>query len=68
MSIICLVRGMSLIGVNTIGLLSLVCLLMGIIASFQRYTGYLNFIKDPINHVLLLIPVHALLLILPHCD
>ena len=29
--------------------------------SFQRYTGYLNFINYPISHVLLLILVHVLL-------
>ena len=27
---------------------NLVCLLMRITASFLRYSGYLNFIKDPI--------------------
>ena len=37
-------------------------LLMRIIASLLRYTGYLNFIKDPISHVLLLILSHVLLL------
>ena len=49
-------------------------LLMRIIASFLRYTGYLNFINDPISSVLLLILVHVLLpsclyfYFLPHCD
>ena len=38
------------------------CLLMRTIASFQRCTGYLNFIHGPISHVLLLILVHVLLL------
>ena len=33
-----------------------------IMVSFLRYTGYLNFIKDVINHVLWLISVRALLL------
>ena len=42
----------------------LVCLLMRIIASFLRYTGYLNFINDPIGRVLLLILAHVLL---PRC-
>ena len=32
------------------------------IASFVRYTGFLNFIKDSISHVLLLILTHVLLL------
>ena len=32
--------------------------------SFQRYTGYINFINDPISHVLLLIRVRVLL---PSC-
>ena len=32
---------------------------MRTIASFQRYTGYLNFIHCPITHVLLLILVHV---------
>ena len=53
---------MSLVGIDDIWLLSLVYLLMRIIASFLRYTGYLNIIKDPICHVLLLILVHVLLL------
>ena len=35
------------------------CLLMRTIASFQRYTGYLNFINGPISRVLLLILVHV---------
>ena len=39
--------------------LSLGCLLMSTIASFQGYTGYLNFINGPISLVLLLILVHA---------
>ena len=60
--IICLTRSLSLIGIANIWLLSLVCLLMRIIANFLRYTGYLNFIKDPINHVLLQILVHVLIL------
>ena len=32
-----------MIGIGAIRLLSLVCLLMWIIASILRYTGYLNF-------------------------
>ena len=40
------------------------CLLMRTIASFQRYTGYLNFINGPISRALLLILVHVQL---PSC-
>ena len=72
MSITGFMRRLSLIGIDAIWQLSLGCLLMRTIASFQRYTGYLNFINGPINHVLLLILVHAQLLsclfFLPHCD
>ena len=57
MSIICLTRGMSLIGIGVTWLLSLVYLLMITITSFLRYSGYLNIKKDYINHVLLLILV-----------
>ena len=49
-----LTRSMSLIDIDAIWLLSLVYLLMRIIASFLRYTGYQNFIKDHIRHVILL--------------
>ena len=42
--------------------LSLGCLLMRTIASFLRYTVYLNFINGPISRVLLLILVHVQLL------
>ena len=35
---------------------------MRIIASFLRYIGYLNYIKEPINNVLLPILVHVLIL------
>ena len=67
-------RGLSLI--IEIWLLNLACLLMRTIACFisYNYSGYLNFIKDPISHVLLLFLVHVLLLsyyifdFLPHCD
>ena len=38
--------------------LSLGCLLMRTIASFLRYTGYLNFINGPTSRVLLPILVH----------
>ena len=62
MSITGLMRRLSLIGIDAIWLLSLGCLLMRTIASFLRYTGYLNFINGPINHVLLLILVHVQLL------
>ena len=54
-------RHMSLIGIDAIWWPSFVCLLMRIIASFLRYTGYLNFINDPISSVILLILVHVLL-------
>ena len=37
-------------------------LLMRTIASFQRYTGYLNFINGPISRVLLLILIYVQLL------
>ena len=40
-------RSLSLRDVDVISLLSLVYLLMKIIASFLRYTGFQNFIKDP---------------------
>ena len=60
MSIAGLMRRLSLIGIDAIWQLSLGCLLMRTIASFLHYTGYLNFINDPINHVLLLILMHEL--------
>ena len=62
MSITGLMRRLFLTCVDVIWRLSLVGLLMMIIASFLRYTGYLNFINDPISHVLLLILVNVLLL------
>ena len=62
MSITDLMRRLSLIGIDAIWQLSLGCLLMRTIASFLRYTGYLNFINGPINRVLLLILVHVQLL------
>ena len=62
MSITGLMRRLSLIGIDAIWQLSLGCLLMRTIASFLRYTGYLNFINGPINRVLLLILVHVQLL------
>ena len=54
-----LMRPLSLIGIDTIWQLSLGCLLMRTIASSQCFTCCLNFINDPIIHVLLLILVHA---------
>ena len=51
MSIICLIRGLSLIGIGAIWLLSLVCLLMRITASFLRNTDYLNFLQDHVSQV-----------------
>ena len=48
--------------IDAIWQLSLSCLLMRTIASFLRYTGYLNFINGPISRVLLLILVHVQLL------
>ena len=47
MSITCLMRRLSLIGIDAIWQLSLGCLLMRSIASFLRYTDYLNFILGP---------------------
>ena len=47
MSITGLMRRLSLIDIDAIWQLSLSCLLMRTIASFLRYTGYLNFIKRP---------------------
>ena len=55
-------RRLSLIGIDAIWQLSLGCLLMRTIASFLRYTGYLNFINGPIRRVLLPILVHVQLL------
>ena len=60
MSITGLMRRLSLIGIDAIWLLSLSCLLIRFIASFQRYTGYLNYINGPISRVSLLILVHVL--------
>ena len=54
-----LMRRLSLIGIDVIWQLSLGSLLMRTIASFLRYTGYLNFINGPISRVLLLILVHV---------
>ena len=65
MSITGLMRRLSLIGIDAIWQLSFGCLLMRIIASFLRYTGYLNFINGPMNRVLLLILVHVQLLSCP---
>ena len=62
MSITGLMRRLSLIGIDVIWQLSLGCLLMRTIASFLRYTGYLNFINGPISRALLLILVHVQLL------
>ena len=57
-----LMRRLSLIGIDAIWQLSSGCLLMSTIASFQRYTGYQNFINGRISHFLLLILVHLQLL------
>ena len=57
-----LMRRLSLIGIDAIWQVSLGCLMMRTIASFLRYTGYLNFINGPISRVLLLIIVHVQLL------
>ena len=63
-----------MLDIDAIWQLSLGCLLMRTIASFQRYTGYLNSINGPISHVLLLILVHVQLRsfysfdFLPHCE
>ena len=74
MTIIGLLRRLSLISIDAIWPLCFVCLSMSVIASFLRYTGYLKFINDPISRVLLLIFVHVLLPnglnfdFMPHCD
>ena len=62
MSIRGLMRSLSLIDVDAIWQLSLGCLLMGTIVSFQRYTGYINFINGPVSRALLLILVRVQLL------
>ena len=49
MSITDLMRRLSLIGIDAIWQLSLGCLLVRTIASFLRYTGYLNVINGPIS-------------------
>ena len=64
MSITCLMRRLSLIGIDAIWQLSLGYLLLRTIENFLRYTGYLNFINGPKGHVLLLILVHEQL---PSC-
>ena len=48
-----------MIGIDVIWQLSLGRLWVRTIASFLRYTGYLNFINGPIRRVLLLILVHV---------
>ena len=55
MNITGLMRRLSLIGIDAIWQLSMGCLLMRTIASFLRYTGYLNFINGHISRILLLI-------------
>ena len=64
MTITGLMRRLSLIDIDAIWQLSLRCLLMRTIISYQLYTGYLNFINGPISRVLLLILVHVQL---PRC-
>ena len=49
MSITGLMRRLSLTGIDAIWQLCLGCLFMRTIASFLRYTAYLNFINGPIN-------------------
>ena len=69
MSITDLMRRLSSISIDATWRLSLVCLLMRIIESFLRNTGYLNLINGPISRVLLLILVHVYTVdFLPHCD
>ena len=63
MNITGLMRRLSLIGIDAKWQLCLGCLLMRTIASFLRYTGYLNFINGPISRILLLILVHVQLLL-----
>ena len=63
MSIICLTRGLSLIGICVIWVLNLVLVLKRIMANIIRYTGYIKFIKyNNIDHTVLLIIVRVLLL------
>ena len=62
MNITGLMRRLSLIGIDAIWQLSFGCLLMRTIASFLRYTGYLNFINGPISRDLLIILVDVQLL------
>ena len=64
MIIICLMKGLSLIDIGVIWLLSLVCLLMRIMTRFLHYTGHLNFIKD---HVLLMKVCVLLHIVLTSC-
>ena len=62
LSITGFMRRLSLIGIDAILQLSFGSLLMRTIASFIRYTSYLNFINSPISRVLLLILLHVQLL------
>ena len=61
-----LMRRLSLTYIDVVRWLGLVCLLMRIIASFLRYTGYLNFIDDPISRVSVLTLIHVLLPSFPY--
>ena len=61
-SITGLMRRLSFIGIDALCQLSLGCLFMRTIASFQRYTVYRNIINGPTSRVLLLIQVHVQLL------
>ena len=65
MSITGLMRRLSLIDIDAIWQLSLGCLFIRTIASYLRYTGFLNFTNGHISHVLLLILVHVQLMSCP---
>ena len=62
MSITGLMRRISLIDIDAIWQLSLGCLFIRTIASYLRYSGFLNFTNGHISHVLLLILVHVQLM------
>ena len=67
MSITGLMRRLSLIGINDIWQFGV--FVYEDHSKFIRYTGYINFINDPISHVLLLILVHVVYSfdVLLHC-
>ena len=50
MCMICLIRGLSSIGIGVIQLLSLVCLFLSIMKSLQRYTGQRPYASGIVAH------------------